>query len=200
MEGGSLRDAVKSHKFTEKHIAYVAREILQALKYLHSLGYAHRDLKTSNVMLTVHGAIKLIDFGLCADLSKGDRVQVVGTPYFMPPEMVYYRPHGPSADIWSYAVCLLEMYLSKPPNASSRIRAMFTIATQGLLQCIPSSISEEGSDFLTQCLQIEPKMRATAEVLTKHPFVNQDKLKEGITQVLKSIFLSASFNELGLLS
>jgi serine/threonine protein kinase len=94
LEGGTLNEAVKVHQFSEKHIAYVAREMLKGLKYLHAQGFVHRDLKSANVMMSIDGDIKLIDFGLCADVSEGERVQMLGSPFWMPPEMIHRKPHG----------------------------------------------------------------------------------------------------------
>lgn len=192
LEGGTLSEAVKVHQFTERHIAYVAREILKALKYLHSLGYIHRDLKSGNVMMSIEGQIKLIDFGLCCDTTEGERLQMLGSPYWIPPEMIKKKRHGCPADIWSFAVCVLEMYLKEPPNCDSRLYAMFTAASAGLKSAIPSRASDNARDFLSRCLEINPKKRWTAEQLLEHPFVTAPKLEEGIRDVLRGVFVSNS--------
>lgn len=82
LEGGTLGAASKAYRFTERHIAFVAHEMLQALTYLHSRHLVHRDLKSANVMLSIKGQVKLIDFGLCCDLGgpEGSRVQLLGSP------------------------------------------------------------------------------------------------------------------------
>jgi len=192
LEGGTLSEAVKVHQFTERHIAYVAREILKALKYLHSLGYIHRDLKSGNVMMSIEGQIKLIDFGLCCDTADGDRLQMLGSPYWIPPEMIKKKRHGCPADIWSFAVCVLEMYLKEPPHSDSRLFAMFTAASAGLASAIPPRASENARDFLSKCLEINPKKRWTADQLLAHPFVTAPKLEEGIRDVLRGVFVSNS--------
>jgi serine/threonine protein kinase len=94
LEGGTLHEAIKVHQFCERHIAYIAREVLKALDFLHNNKFVHRDLKSANVMMSVEGEIKLIDFGLCADVSEGERTQMVGSPFWMPPEMIRREPHG----------------------------------------------------------------------------------------------------------
>eukprot|EP00029_Vermamoeba_vermiformis_P005987 TRINITY_DN2228_c0_g1_i1.p2 TRINITY_DN2228_c0_g1~~TRINITY_DN2228_c0_g1_i1.p2 ORF type:complete len:324 (+),score=105.45 TRINITY_DN2228_c0_g1_i1:886-1857(+) len=192
LEGGTLNEAVKVHQFSEKHIAYVAREMLKGLKYLHAQGFVHRDLKSANVMMSIDGDIKLIDFGLCADVSEGERVQMLGSPFWMPPEMIHRKPHGCPADIWSFAVCILEMYLKEPPNSSSRLRAMYYIGTEGCKHHIPSRASEQARDFLGRCLEMDPSKRATADELLEHPFVTQPRLHEGIKDVLRGVFVSNS--------
>lgn len=192
LEGGTLSEAVKVHQFSERHIAYVAREILKALKYLHSINFVHRDLKSGNVMMSIEGHIKLIDFGLCCEVESGPRVQMLGSPYWIPPEMIKRKPHACPADIWSFAVCVLEMFLKEPPNASSRLYAMFTAAADGISDAIPAKASSMAKDFLNKCLIVNPAKRATAEELLAHPFVTQPKLEEGIKDVLRGVFVSNS--------
>ena len=99
MEGGTLQDAVTRTKLEETHIAYVTREILRGIRYLHEKGYAHRDLKSANIMLSIFGDVKLIDFGLCIDVRTGPLTNMVGSPFWIPPEMVQRKDHGCPADI-----------------------------------------------------------------------------------------------------
>lgn len=99
MEGGTLSDAIKLFDFKEPHVAYVAQEMLAALKYLHERQFVHRDLKSKNVMMTTEGTIKLsnacldsrssfaVDFGLCTDVSSGPKQSMLGSPFWMPPEV-----------------------------------------------------------------------------------------------------------------
>lgn len=79
LEGATLMQAVSIHKFTEPQIAYVARYMLKAIMFLHENQIAHRDLKSSNVMLTTSGSVKLIDLGLCTDISQGQVTHMVGS-------------------------------------------------------------------------------------------------------------------------
>jgi len=192
LEGGTLSEAVKVHQFSERHIAYVCREILKALKYLHSIHFVHRDLKSGNVMMSIEGHIKLIDFGLCADISEGYRTQMLGSPFWMPPEMIHRQPHGEPADIWSFAVCVLEMYLKEPPNSFSRLKAMFTVAAEGIKSFIPPKASDDAKEFLNKCLEQAPEERSTAAELLEYSFVNQSGLADGIRDVLRGVFVSNS--------
>ncbi len=109
MRGGTLTEAVKSHCFKEDQIAYVCQEMLFGIRHLHRNNLAHRDLKSANVMLTIDGQVKLIDFGLCCDMSEGEQEHMLGSPFWIPPEMVRREPHGMAADVWSFGICTLEV-------------------------------------------------------------------------------------------
>jgi len=198
LEGGTLAEAAALYNFSEKHIAYTARECLKGLKYLHDKGFAHRDLKSSNVMMSVKGDVKLIDFGLCADFSEGPRRRMMGSPYWVPPEMINNLTHTFSADIWSFAVCILELFLSSPPYPESPVKCMLMAATRGLKDQIPETATPVATDFLSSCLTIEQEKRATAEQLLQHEWVIQPNLEEGIDEILYQIFLSNSLSVLGL--
>eukprot|EP01124_Arcella_intermedia_P024422 TRINITY_DN4106_c0_g1_i2.p1 TRINITY_DN4106_c0_g1~~TRINITY_DN4106_c0_g1_i2.p1 ORF type:complete len:1345 (+),score=372.91 TRINITY_DN4106_c0_g1_i2:20-4054(+) len=147
VEGGTLHDAAVAHKFSEDHVAYVGREVLKALKFIHSKEFVHRDLKSQNIMLTLTGTVKLIDFGLCAELSQGPRDTMVGSPYWMPPEMIKRQPHTYNSDIWSLGVCLLELFLMGPPFQSNPIKCMFVAATKGLESSIPDKVKPDAKAF-----------------------------------------------------
>jgi len=197
LQGGTLREASKSSLFTDVHISYVAREILRGLNYLHKKQLAHRDLKSTNVMMSIKGEIKLIDFGLCADFSNGPRTKMLGSPFWIPPEMIQEKPHSYPVDIWSMAVCIMELYSSLPPHAHSSLKCMFMTATEGLVSEIPKEASNEAKDFLTRCLVMDPDERATAAELLKHPWISKPNVGSGMSELLKQIFLSNSLITLG---
>lgn len=139
LEGGTLQEAAAASVLEENHIAFVAHEVLMALNYLHERRWAHRDLKSANVMLSIKGEVKLIDFGLCADFSEGPRTQMLGSPFWIPPEMIWGHPHSYPADVWSMAVCILELLLGKPAYVESSVKAMFRVATQVPLRLVKCS-------------------------------------------------------------
>jgi len=146
LDGGTLTQAVSAHQFQELEIAFVAKEVLNALNFLHTNQMAHRDLKSANIMLTLSGGVKLIDFGLCSDVSQGKVVHMVGSPFWMPPEMILRQPHGLPVDVWSFGVCLMEMANGHPPNRKSSIKAMFVAATTGYTSPLESEKEMEISD------------------------------------------------------
>jgi len=190
LHGGCLADAAKAFRFSDRHCAFIAREICLAVQHLHHKGWAHRDIKSSNIMMDISGQIKLIDFGLCADMSTGPRIKMLGSSYWIPPEMIKRQPHHISVDIWSLAVCVLELFLRGPPHYPLNFKCMFKACTVGLKDTIPESASPEAKDFLAKCLVIDPNQRATVDELLAHPWVLQKGIDSGISDIFKSIFLN----------
>jgi len=196
LNGGTLTSAVSDHMFDEPEIAFVISEVLVGLQFLHTNQLAHRDLKSANIMISLRGEVKLIDFGLCSDISQGEVVHMVGSPFWMPPEMIKRQPHGLPVDIWSFGICCMEMANGHPPNRQSSISAMFIAAVYGYPEPFESDKwSATFKDFLQRCLQINPRDRYTVPKLQAHPFLVSKAPKESMIKLFCEIFDTESKND-----
>ncbi len=117
LEGGALTDILENNQMTEAQIARVALDTLRGLEVLHSKGIVHRDIKSDNILVGSGGEVKLSDFGYCAQLTKERQARnsIVGTPYWMAPEVVKRKAYGPKVDVWSLGIMCIEMIEQEPP-------------------------------------------------------------------------------------
>ncbi|XP_060530835.1 serine/threonine-protein kinase PAK mbt [Cylas formicarius] len=177
LEGGALTDIVTHSKMDEEQIATVCKQCLKALAFLHSQGVIHRDIKSDSILLALDGRVKLSDFGFCAQVSQElpKRKSLVGTPYWMSPEVISRLPYGPEVDIWSLGIMVIEMVDGEPPffnepplQAMRRIREMPPPKVKNLQKVSPLLQS-----FLDKMLVRDPLQRATAQELLAHPFLQQ---------------------------
>jgi len=175
MDGGSLTNVATFCDCQEPHIAYFAREILKSLSYMHSQNKIHRDIKTDNVLLTEEGGVKLADFGYTAQLSQNNdcRKSIVGTPYWMAPELIQGFQYSFSVDIWSLGILCRELAEGEPPYVSTPpMRALYLIVSNGIPPITnKESRSPQFLHFLDLCLNKDPSKRPSADDLLNHPFI-----------------------------
>ncbi|KAL7010680.1 hypothetical protein ACKWTF_009192 [Chironomus riparius] len=178
---GSVSDIMRLRKktLTEDEIATILSDTLKGLEYLHLRRKIHRDIKAGNILLNSEGHAKLADFGVAGQLTDtmAKRNTVIGTPFWMAPEVIEEIGYDCVADIWSLGITALEMAEGKPPYGEIHpMRAIFMIPTKPPPSFRePDRWSSEFIDFVSLCLVKNPEERATATDLLQHEFIRNAK-------------------------
>ncbi|CAG8822253.1 18191_t:CDS:2, partial [Gigaspora rosea] len=168
-ENGSLHNICRKFgKFPESLVAVYIRQVLEGLRYLHDQGVIHRDIKGANILATKEGLVKLADFGVATTKSDAN---VVGSPYWMAPEIIELSGATTSSDIWSVGCVVVELLEGKPPyHHLDPMPALFRIV-QDEHPPLPETASPVVKDFLMQCFQKDSNLRVSAKKLLKHPWI-----------------------------
>lgn len=187
-ENGSLHSISKNFgRFPENLVGLYMSQVLGGLLYLHEQGVIHRDIKGANILTTKQGLVKLADFGVASRTTGIHESSVVGTPYWMPPEVIELTGASSASDIWSLGCTVIELLEGKPPYYKFQpMQALFRIVNddhpplpQGaspvssitLYSLIPADLVQAVKDFLMQCFQKDPNLRVSARKLLKHPWI-----------------------------
>lgn len=177
MAAGSCLDLLTAGPFAEKAIAAIMGSCLKALVYLHSQGRIHRDIKAANILVSANGEVKLADFGVSTQLSNNmsKRITFVGTPYWMAPEIIRHDEYSFMADIWSLGITAMELAFGRPPLSQYHPFDVLPMILDDEPPTLGGNYSDEFNDFVSKCLQKDPKDRSDAESLLEHTFIKMGK-------------------------
>ncbi|XP_029046325.1 mitogen-activated protein kinase kinase kinase kinase 3 isoform X10 [Osmia bicornis bicornis] len=195
--GGSLQDIYHiTGPLSEIQIAYMCRETLLGLAYLHSMGKMHRDIKGANILLTEAGDVKLADFGVSAQITAtiNKRKSFIGTPYWMAPEVAAVERKGgynQLCDIWACGITAIELAELQPPMFDLHpMRALFLMSKSGFK---PPTLKDRDKwsptfhNFVKVALTKNPKKRPTAEKLLQHAFFQGEMSKRLALELLQKV-------------
>ncbi|RWR72213.1 Protein kinase domain-containing protein [Cinnamomum micranthum f. kanehirae] len=185
VSGGSIHKLLQDYgQFGELAIRSFTQQILSGLAYLHAMNTVHRDIKGANILVDTNRRVKLADFGMAKHITgQSCPLSFKGSPYWMAPEVIK-NSNGCNlaVDIWSLGCTVLEMATAKPPwSQYEGVAAMFKIGNSRELPAMPDHLSDDGKDFVKQCLQRNPLHRPTAAQLLEHRFVKNVALLEKST-------------------
>ncbi|XP_077396806.1 mitogen-activated protein kinase kinase kinase kinase 5 isoform X2 [Festucalex cinctus] len=189
--GGSLQDIYSATgPLSEAQIAYVCREMLQGVDYLHAQRKMHRDIKGANILLNDHGEVKLADFGISAQITAtlARRMSFIGTPYWMAPEVAAVEIKGgynELCDIWSVGITAIELAELQPPMFELHpLRVLFLMSKSGYQ---PPKLKDKAKwssmfyNFVKAVLVKNPKKRPSASKMLSHMFLSQQNLSRALT-------------------
>ncbi|KAJ7465176.1 hypothetical protein FB451DRAFT_1262864 [Mycena latifolia] len=171
-ENGSLHNISKRFgKFPESLVAVYISQVLEGLMYLHDQGVIHRDIKGANILTNKDGTVKLADFGVASNTTSVNDGAVVGSPYWMAPEVIEQSGATTASDIWSVGCVVIELLEGHPPyHTLDPMPALFRIV-QDDCPPIPEGASPIVKDFLYHCFQKDCNLRISAKKLLRHPWM-----------------------------
>ena len=186
-DGGDLSEKIKSQKnkpFTESDILDYFTQICLALKHIHEKKIIHRDLKSGNVFLMQSGLIKLGDFGIAKNFQNTmDKAKtMVGTPYYLSPEILENKPYDAKSDIWSLGVLLYEMMTFKMPFNANSLPMLSVKIMRGNYPPPPAVYTKDLREIVSKCLTVIPSNRPSIQQILRMPII-QNRIRNFLTEI-----------------
>ena len=192
LAGGNLQSYITQfYPLPERVIMRISKDVITALKYLHSQNIIHRDLKSANILISAENrAVKISDFGLSKVVqSKHANIEFAGSPYWMAPEILNNSGYAFPADIWSFGCTLIEMLTGQAPWSAkcktTEQLVKFLNNNENTLE-IPKC-SNELKEVISMCLKRTPTDRPTAKELLDYDFFRmKESSAPGMSTTLRS--------------
>ena len=188
-DGGDLSEKIKERKnknnnFTESEILDYFTQICLAIKHIHEKKIIHRDLKSGNIFLMKNGLVKLGDFGIAKGFQKTiDKAKtMVGTPYYLSPEILESKPYDSKSDIWALGVLLYEMMTFKMPFNANSFPMLSVKIMRGNYIPPPAIYTKDLRELVSKCLTVDPKSRPTIQEILKMPII-QNRIRSFLDEV-----------------
>ena len=187
-DGGDLCERIKTAQgnyFTEPQILNWFTQIALAIKHCHDRKILHRDLKSQNIFMTAKSYVKLGDFGISKILERTQdkAMTLVGTPYYLSPEIIKKQPYSFDADIWSLGVLLYEMCCLKPPFDSDSLSGLALSIISGKYEPLPIHYSDNIKELVRELLSVDPQARPSINQLLRRPFIHS-QIKKLLDQTI----------------
>lgn len=188
-DGGDIKArmlAQKGRPFPETQVLDWFVQTCLAIKHMHDRKVLHRDIKAANIFLTSAGRVKLGDFGISKTLTetKAAANTVIGTPYYLSPEMVNSKPYGYKSDVWALGVLLYEMCTFKPPFDAKSLHALGMKIVSGKYAPIGGSYSNDMRQLVARLLQVDQNKRPEIREILKYPYVSS-RIRTLLTETVR---------------